>query len=598
MTNRVKKICVSATIFACLISAFLPACIPKDKTIECTVAIVLPEDATSPQPLVTVNRGDDATFSISLPEDRRIVFVGYDDYTLGGGETASAGRRYFELTLHSVRYSEYIEVQSAAALTTQYLPNGGEGDGMTITENPVHLRPVSLNAESAFERQGYIQTGWNTAADGTGEHYSFGGRLNHDGDELTLYAEWQKENPAADFGYEQIAYSDNLMITSCLSDADEIAVPESIGGKKVVGISDGAFTDREISKLVLPDSIIRIESGAFDGCNIEKLVMFDNVTDISSQSFTNCTLSTLYLNARQKPTFSGSYFDTFADKYDRLYALKDQKKIILTGGSSVRFGFDSMKIERELEGYSAVNMGVYAYANMRPQLELISLCAKEGDIVLHGTEFDAIDEQFCVSDTLGYEIFAMCESNYDLLSLLDLTGYDGIFDSFRQFNDRRKGMIKKSYDISPSDYDEDGNPSASPVYNSRGDYVLYRKNNEEMKNFGVKRAYYNKKYFPESAISDLNGVLAKLGANGAEVLYAYTPRMNTSLSDDSDRESIIALDIYLNERLSVPIISDIESSLYSPLYFFGTDNHLSTEGAEIHTANIIADLKKYLAANA
>ena len=71
----------------------------------------------------------------------------------------------------------------------------------------------------------------------------------------------------------------------------------------------------------------------------------------------------------------------------------------------MRFGFDSMKIERELEGYSAVNMGVYAYANMRPQLELISLCAKEGDIVLHGTEFDAIDQQFCVSDTLGYEIF-------------------------------------------------------------------------------------------------------------------------------------------------------------------------------------------------
>ena len=44
----------------------------------------------------------------------------------------------------------------------------------------------------------------------------------------------------------------------------------------------------------------------------------------------------------------------------------------------------------------------------------------------------------------------------------------------------------------------------------------------------------------------------------------------------------------------MPVISDIEDSLVSGVWLYGTDNHLSTEGAAIRTGRIIRELKAQL----
>ena len=59
-------------------------------------------------------------------------------------------------------------------------------------------------------------------------------------------------------------------------------------------------------------------------------------------------------------------------------------------------------------------------------------------------------------------------------------------------------------------------------------------------------------------------------------------------------ETARALDTLLRESLHALVISPIEESLMDPYYFYGTDNHLSTEGAAIHTAQVIGYLKKIL----
>ena len=41
----------------------------------------------------------------------------------------------------------------------------------------------------------------------------------------------------------------------------------------------------------------------------------------------------------------------------------------------------------------------------------------------------------------------------------------------------------------------------------------------------------------------------------------------------------------------MPVISEIEDSLVSGTYLYGTDNHLSTEGVALRTRQIIRDLK-------
>jgi hypothetical protein len=57
-------------------------------------------------------------------------------------------------------------------------------------------------------------------------------------------------------------------------------------------------------------------------------------------------IKTIHINAAQLPAYSGNYFDTFQDKYDRLQDLKDTKKIVLFSGSSTRFGYDSEKLKK------------------------------------------------------------------------------------------------------------------------------------------------------------------------------------------------------------------------------------------------------------
>ena len=51
---------------------------------------------------------------------------------------------------------------------------------------------------------------------------------------------------------------------------------------------------------------------------------------------------------------------------------------------------------------------------------------------------------------------------------------------------------------------------------------------------------------------------------------------------------------YLQENLIIPVISDLEESLYEGTWLYGTDNHLSTEGVAIRTERIIEDLHRQM----
>lgn len=153
--------------------------------------------------------------------------------------------------------------------------------------------------------------------------------------------------------------------------------------------------------------------------------MYDDISRISDHAFTGCgQFQTLHINAILPPVYSGNYFDTFQDKYDRLLQLKDRKKIVLFSGSSTRFGYDSAMIDEAFEEYEVVNMGVFAYTPALPQLYLILDCMQEGDILLHSPEFDASNRQFCEQKSLDYATFAMMESDYDAFARLDIRDFE------------------------------------------------------------------------------------------------------------------------------------------------------------------------------
>lgn len=95
----------------------------------------------------------------------------------------------------------------------------------------------------------------------------------------------------------------------------------------------------------------------------------------------------------------------------------------------------------------------------------------------------------------------------------------------------------------------------------------------------------------ETHIEPLNAMYRCFLEKGIAVYYTYLPRNALALSESSMLEARAELDSYLRDNLCVPIIAGLENSLWSGVYLYGTDNHLSTEGAAIHTERVIAALK-------
>lgn len=139
---------------------------------------------------------DNADFAI-------VHYKGLDrDYTNAAAEIASTNVEAFEVehTKNGLRFSAgasgfspvalvYSNATGDAALDTYkitYDPNGGSGSARTFE----YADASSITAkDNMFTRSNYTFTGWNTAADGSGDAYEAGNVIPATGD-MTLYAQW------------------------------------------------------------------------------------------------------------------------------------------------------------------------------------------------------------------------------------------------------------------------------------------------------------------------------------------------------------------------------------------------------------------------
>ena len=70
-----------------------------------------------------------------------------------------------------------------------------------------------------------------------------------------------------------------------------VAVPEQLGQKKVSGIGNRAFYQKEeVTEVSIPDGVTRILPSAFQECkNLTKISIPESVTTIAEDAFQNCT---------------------------------------------------------------------------------------------------------------------------------------------------------------------------------------------------------------------------------------------------------------------------------------------------------------------
>ena len=452
------------------------AAAPAADAVQCRIVLESSPAFTAQTQTAAVTPGQTVTFTLTPA----------DGYTLTGADYPGArltrtGTGY-TLSLPEVRYSTAVAVTAEKSDTVLYYRDNLGGDWLEVPVTASHLRVNTATHGELFTNPGHTLTGWNTAPDGSGQAVGLGSRTEPG---RRLYAQWAAQNDAAEFTFT--VNNGTATVTGWQGSGERLVLPDTLGGVPVVEIAAGAFTNAACREVILPDTLRRIEPGAFTGCAVETLTLFDNLQTVSDYAFADCTaLRTLHINAATAPVYSGSYYATFADKYDRLLSLAKNRKLVLFSGSSARFGYDSAALDEALPSYAVVNMGVFAYTNALPQLELIRGQLREGDLLLLSPEFDAAKRQFCTTNAFDDDFFCMVEGNYDLLAQLDLRQYSGVFSAFGSYLQTRAGMAARSYAVSPAELDEDGNPVDTPSYNAYGDYILYRPDaNEDTPIYGL-----------------------------------------------------------------------------------------------------------------
>lgn len=561
------------------------AAAPAASAVQCRIVLESSPAFTAQTQTAAVTPGQTVTFTLTPA----------DGYTLTGADYPGArltrtGTGY-TLSLPEVRYSTAVAVTAEKSDTVLYYRDNLGGDWLEVPVTASHLRVNTAIHGELFTNPGHTLTGWNTAPDGSGQAVGLGSRTEPG---RWLYAQWAAQNDAAEFTFT--VNNGTATVTGWQGSGERLVLPDTLGGAPVVEIAAGAFTNAACREVILPDTLRRIEPGAFTGCAVETLTLFDNLQTVSDYAFAGCTaLRTLHINAATAPVYSGSYYATFADKYDRLLSLSKNRKLVLFSGSSARFGYDSAALDEALPSYAVVNMGVFAYTNALPQLELIRGQLQEGDLLLLSPEFDAAKRQFCTTNAFDDDFFCMVEGNYDLLARLDLRQYSGVFSAFGSYLQTRAGMAARSYAVSPAELDEDGNPVDTPSYNAYGDYILYRPDaNEDTPIYGLP-VDYTVDAFPQAYyIAPANAEIARFKTDGVRVYLTYSPRNSRAVSEASTPEAIAALDAYFRENLNAVFLTPLQDSLLPGRYFYGTDNHLSTNGVALRTAQVITALKDAL----
>ena len=534
------------------------------------------EDVIPDRREADVIRGEDVSFTLTLKNGCVVTGTDYEDSEISG-----SGDKVV-LTLRNVQYSAVVKLSTSYELRI-YDPNGGKGESVRMAASDT----VTNTRTKPFIREGYIQTGWNTKPDGSGEHIGFGSRTRCD----LLYAEWMKETPEEKFSY--VCTQDSAAVTGYNGTENVCVLPDTLGGKPVRVICSGAFADADFTEFVCSDTVQTIENAAFENAAVEKLVLFDSLIQVSDESFGGCPVRTLSLNARRNPVYAGTYFSAFPDKCERLFSIKG-KKIVLFSGSSGRYGYDSAAIDRALEEYDVVNMGTYAYTNAKPQLDIVLQAMREGDVLVEAPEFDASSQQFCETSELDQFFFSLTETDYKLIELLDLRRYTGVFDALNDYLYEHGRAEERDYSCLASQYDDDGNRSSYPTYNEYGDYIIERPNSENDEMHRIIPADYTTDNITPQRLQTLDKELACFTEKGVDVVFTYAPRNRSSLTEGSTKQRMDETEKLIQGTLSVPVISEMEDYFYSGIYFYEIDNHLSTEGAQMRTAQLIGDLKGWM----
>ena len=282
--------------------------------------------------------------------------------------------------------------------------------------------------------------------------------------------------------------------------------------------------------------------------------------------------------------YSSTFYGGMANKL-ALLKKKENRRIIVIGGSSVPFSIDSSLIKKELPDFDPVDFGLYASLGTTMMMDLAKEDIQKGDIVILSPEQSnqTLSMYFNVS-----EAWKALDSNLDYV--------------FRLNNESKKKMMGASatYVGDKYRYLTSSLPTPSGIYsassfNEYGDISAMREYN--IMPAGVdnnSKIVFDKGVIEKDFISYMNDFYKTVWNKGASLYYRFSPMNIDAIKGE---EGIDSYYDYLDSKLLFPIMGNPHNSVMEKEWFYDTNFHLNSFGAKKFTKALVQDIKLTLKDN-
>jgi len=289
------------------------------------------------------------------------------------------------------------------------------------------------------------------------------------------------------------------------------------------------------------------------------------------------------------PSFYGdTYYAVLPRMYDRLQQIREPK-VIVVGGSNVAFGLQSELMEALLASqgydYTVCPFGLYAAVGTSAMLDLSRHTLQEGDIVILAVE----PTPETMSEYFGAEAFWKCaEEATELIGSLGKEKQAALAGNYIPYLQARYGILASGIPPAPQGV------YAASSFNERCDLVYDRPGNLMAVGFDPSvRVQLGDLQISDAFSGQVREYCAAASKQGASVLLSFSP-VNRSCIDDLSEEAVEAFFQTCSAAFSCPVISDPNRYILDSGWFYDSNFHLNTSGAQLRTALLTQDLLAWL----
>lgn len=275
--------------------------------------------------------------------------------------------------------------------------------------------------------------------------------------------------------------------------------------------------------------------------------------------------------------YSNTYYAALVDKINLLETHKDDKKIILVGGSNVAFGFDSKKLEEEFPEYKVINFGLYANLGTKIMMDLSKPYINKGDMVflLPETNEQSMSLYFSPLST-----WKAIEDKQEVLNLLPEGNQKFMRGNYISFIQEK---TKYTEPIPGSGIYQRKNFNKHMDFEFLIDEISQRTQNQMSQRYDPTMPIdYSKPLFDSEFVSYTNEYNDFINKKSANLYFGFCPINEMSISNYDEED---AINYYWNikESLNCAVIGNPVEYHIEPNYFFDSNFHLNDAGATLRS---------------